>query len=308
MNNIFNRGEVYTVIVTPFDNDGNIIFSDFDKMINYQIKNNISGIILLGTTSESPTIDEIEQKDIVNYIWNNFNNKIKIIIGIGGNNTKKVIEFGKFCVDKCDGFMVTVPNYNKPTQDGIFEHFFRIANEETLINKEMMLYNIPSRCGVNMEPETIINLCSVCKNITAIKEASGSLNQIRKISENCDIKIYSGDDLNILPIMSLGGVGVISVGSNIIPSEICKIVSLCNDNNYNMAREIFYNLSSMLENLFIVSNPIPIKYVLCNNKLISYDNLRLPLVKLRDTNSNNIIIDKLNKIKVKNLQIENSFN
>ena len=108
--------------------------------------------------------------------------------------------------------------------------------------------------------------------------------------------------------MSLGGVGVISVGSNIVPSEICKIVSLCNNNNYNMAREIFYTISSMLESLFVVSNPIPIKYVLCNNKLISNDNLRLPLVKLRNTDSNTMIIDKLSKIKVKNLEIESSFN
>ena len=306
MNKVFERGEVYTVIVTPFDNDGNIIFSDFDKMINYQIKNNVNGIILLGTTSESPTIEDIEQKAIVDYIWFRFNKKIKIILGIGGNNTKKVIDFGHYCVDKCHAFMVTVPNYNKPTQNGIFQHFFRIANDELLINKEMMLYNIPSRCGVNMEPDTIINLYSVCKNITAIKEASGSLTQIRKILENCNINIYSGDDLNILPIMSLGGVGVISVGSNIIPSQICKIVSLCNNNDYQLAKEIFYQISSLLENLFVVSNPIPIKYVLYNNKLISNDNLRLPLVKLGNTEEDMKIINDLNKIKIQ--IIENSIN
>mgnify|MGYP002847871684 CR=1 FL=1 len=307
MNKIFDRGEVYTVIVTPFDDDGNIIFSDFDIMIDFQIKNNVNGIILLGTTSESSTIDEEEKKEIVTYIWNRFNNKIKIIVGIGGNNTKKVLEFGHYCVNRCDAFMVTVPNYNKPTQNGIFEHFFRIANDKELINKEIMLYNIPSRCGVNMEPQTIISLYKVCKNITAIKEASGSLSQLRKIVEGCDINVYSGDDLNILPIMSLGGVGVISVGSNIIPMEISNLIKLCINNQYDNARNLFYKISLILENLFIVSNPIPIKHVLFNNKLISNNNLRLPLLKLNK--EDNEILDKLNKIivNIQNTEL-NDFN
>ena len=130
MNKVFGKGEVYTVLVTPFNDLGEIIFSDFDKLINYQIENGINGIILLGTTSESPTIDVDEKKLVVDYIWGRFQNKIKIIVGIGGNNTKKVIEFGNYCSNKCDAFMVTTPNYNKPTQHGIFEHYFNISNSK----------------------------------------------------------------------------------------------------------------------------------------------------------------------------------
>lgn len=297
MNKVFDKGEVYTVIVTPFDDEEKIIYSDFDNLINYQIKNGVNGIILLGTTSESPTIDIEEQQEIVDYVWNRFNGQIKIVVGIGGNNTKKVIEFGRFCVDKCDAFMVTVPNYNKPTQHGIFEHFFKIANDELLKEKEIMMYNIPSRCGVNMDPDVIVNLSKICKNITAIKEASGSLTQMRKIKEDCDINIYSGDDLNILPIMSLGGAGVISVASNIIPKEICTLIRLCSNDKYNEAVNKFYQVSRLIENLFLVSNPIPIKYVLFKNKLISNDNMRLPLTRLNEQ-ENKDEISKLNKIKI----------
>ena len=297
MNKVFDKGEVYTVIVTPFDDEDKIIFSDFDNLINYQIKNGVNGIILLGTTSESPTIDIEEQQEIVDYVWNRFNGQIKIVVGIGGNNTKKVIEFGRFCVDKCDAFMVTVPNYNKPTQHGIFEHFFKIANDELLKEKEIMIYNIPSRCGVNMDPDVIVSLNSICKNITAIKEASGSLTQIRKIQEKCNINIYSGDDLNILPIMSLGGVGVISVASNIMPKDICELVNLCNNNNFSMAKCLFYQISELIENLFLVSNPIPIKYVLFKNGLISNDNVRLPLTRLIEQEDSKVI-NKLNNLKI----------
>jgi len=297
MNKVFDKGEVYTVIVTPFDDEDKIIYSDFDNLINYQIKNGVNGIILLGTTSESPTIDSEEQKEIVDYVWNRFNGQIKIVVGIGGNNTKKVIEFGRFCVDKCNAFMVTVPNYNKPTQNGIFEHFLKIAQDDILKNKEIIIYNIPSRCGINMDPDAIIGLYNICENITAIKEASGSLTQIRKIKERCNINIYSGDDLNILPIMSLGGVGVISVASNIMPKEICELVNLCNNNNFSRANSIFYQISEFIENLFLVSNPIPIKYVLFKNGLISNDNMRLPLTRLIEQEDSNVI-KKLNNFKI----------
>lgn len=297
MNKVFDKGEVYTVIVTPFDEEDKIIYSDFDNLINYQIKNGVNGIILLGTTSESPTIDSEEQQEIVDYVWNRFNGQIKIVVGIGGNNTKKVIEFGRFCIDKCNAFMVTVPNYNKPTQNGIFEHFLKIAQDDILKNKEIIIYNIPSRCGINMDPDEIIGLYNICENITAIKEASGSLTQIRKIKERCNINIYSGDDLNILPIMSLGGVGVISVASNIMPKEICELVNLCNNNNFSRANSIFYQISELIENLFLVSNPIPIKYVLFKNGLISNDNMRLPLTRLIEHEDSNVI-KKLNNLKI----------
>ena len=158
-----------------------------------------------------------------------------------------------------------------------------------------------------MNPETIISLHSLCKNITAIKEASGSLTQIRNIKEGCNINIYSGDDLNILPIMSLGGVGVISVASNIIPKEIIELVSLCNNNNYEIACKKFYMVSKLISNLFLVSNPIPIKYVLFKNNLITNDNLRLPLTRI--INEDIKVKNTLDEMKINlNLNSINNFN
>ena len=271
---------VYTVLVTPFDINNNIDYQDIDKLILNQINTGVKGIILLGTTSESPTINANEKEEIVKYVWSKYNNKIRIIVGIGGNNTMETIEFGKICQDKCDGFMVTVPNYNKPTQDGIFEHFVEIAI--SLKSKPIMLYNIPSRCGVNMEPNTIIDLCKTCENIKAIKEASGSLEQIRKIKQKCSIKIYSGDDVNVIPIMSLGAVGLISVASNLIPTALCNIVDNCLKNNYDSALQSFYNYYDFMNALFVVSNPIPLKYLLFKNNVIKNSNVRLPLTKISD--------------------------
>jgi len=280
---------VYTVVVTPFDDEDNINYFDLSRLINNQINTGVQGIILLGTTSESSTISENEKYEIVDFVWNNFKNKINIIIGIGGNNTKHVIDFGRLCYNKCNGFMVTVPYYNKPSQEGLFEHFFTIANDDILKNKEMMLYNIPSRCGINLNYEVIAQLFNTCNNIVAIKEASGSLEQIRKIKSSCNIKIYSGDDLNILPIMSIGGIGVISVASNLIPKIITNIVNLCSNNNFNEAQPLFYKYSNLIESLFIVSNPIPIKYLLFKNNIINNQNVRLPLIKISNTKTLEIL-------------------
>jgi 4-hydroxy-tetrahydrodipicolinate synthase len=282
-------GGVYTVVVTPFDDENNINYFDLSRLINNQINTGVQGIILLGTTSESSTISENEKYDIVDFVWNNFKNKINIVIGIGGNNTQNVIDFGRLCYNKCNGFMVTVPYYNKPSQEGLFEHFFTIANDDILKNKEMMLYNIPSRCGVNLDYTIIAQLYNTCNNIVAIKEASGSLEQIRKIKSLCNIKIYSGDDLNILPIMSIGGIGVISVASNLIPKIITNIVNLCSNNNFNEAQTIFYKYCDLIESLFIVSNPIPIKYLLFKNNIINNQNVRLPLIKISNTKTLEIL-------------------
>lgn len=289
-NNIFNSG-VYTVLVTPFVDD-KISYNDINNLVNRQINTGVKGIIILGTTSESPTISVKEKKELVEHIWNNYNNLINIIVGIGGNNTKEVIQFGRFCVNKCHGFMVTVPYYNKPTQEGIFEHFFHISHDNELRKKEIIMYNIPSRCGVNMEPDTIINIYNSCKNVVAIKEASGSLDQIGQIKNGCNINIFSGDDMCVLPIMSLGGIGVISVVSNLIPEYIVNIVNLCNNNNFVKARNMYYKCHDLIKSLFIVSNPIPLKYLLYKNNIISSQNVRLPLTVI----NNNIIIQKLENI------------
>ena len=234
---MFEKG-VYTVLVTPYENN-KISYNCLDRLVERQINKGVEGIISLGTTSESPTISIEEKKELVKYLWDKYNKSINIIIGISGNDTYSTLEFGQFCSDYCHGMMVTVPNYNKPSQEGIFSHFSTIANADKIINKPLMLYNIPSRCCVNMEADTIIALYHSCKNIVAIKEASGSIEQTIKLKQNCDISIFSGDDALVIPLMSVGAVGVISVASNLIPEYIVDIVNLCNNNNFDIAKKIF---------------------------------------------------------------------
>ena len=195
----FNSG-VYTVLVTPFDDNNNIDFDSLDNLIDKQLNSNVTGLVILGTTSESPTINLEEKKSIVNFVYKRVSGKKKLIVGVGGNNTNNVINFSQFCENLCDGFMVTVPNYNKPTQNGIYQHFSEISNK--FPNKPIILYNIPSRCCVNMLPETVKKIYDNHSNVLAIKEASGSMDQVMKIKSLCDIKIFSGDDALVLPIIA----------------------------------------------------------------------------------------------------------
>ena len=279
---MFKEG-VYTVIVTPFDENDKISYECLDNLVNRQVNTGVDGIILLGTTSEACTISYNEKQILVNYIWNKYNDKIKIIIGIGGNNTNEVINFGKECINICDGFMLTVPYYNKPNQNGIFQHFFKIANSDLIKNKPCMLYNIPSRCGVNMEASTVINLSKTCKNIVAIKEASGNIDQIIKIIQNSEITVFSGDDASILPLMSIGVKGVISVVSNLIPEYIVSIVNSCKNNDFVNGKEKYMVIHNLIKSLFIETNPIPIKYFLNKINLIKTQNVRLPLMKINNS-------------------------
>ncbi|VVU95616.1 Dihydrodipicolinate synthetase family [seawater metagenome] len=276
---MFEEG-IYTVLVTPFTIKDEISYDCLSSLIERQIDTGVRGIITMGTTSESPTITLEEKKKVIEYIWNNYNGKIEIIVGIGGNNTKQVIEFGQYCSKYADGFMVTVPNYNKPSQNGIFEHFFKIANSHEIKNKPIILYNIPSRCGVNMLPETIINLRKTCNNIIAIKEASGSIEQTIQIKMGCDINIFSGDDALLLPLMSVGAVGVISVTSNLIPEYLVSIVNLCLENKFLEGRDQYLKIHNLIKSLFSDTNPIPLKYLLEKLNIIQNSNVRLPLLKI----------------------------
>lgn len=275
MQNTLSQG-VYTVVVTPFLEDNKVDYESIDNIIKNQINKGVSGLVLLGTTSESPTLSIVEKLEIVKFVSKHYGGVFEIIVGIGGNNTLKTIEFGKMIKNYVHGFMVTVPNYNKPSQEGIYNHFTMIAN--TFAEVPIMMYNIPSRCGVNMTPETVKQIYGDCDNIVAIKEASGSLEQAIKIKSLCDIRIFSGDDSLILPILAIGGVGVISVASNIFPWEISHIVNSFS-NNIEQSRNLYYKFHNFIKALFITTNPVPVKYLLCKFGLINYDFVRLPLVK-----------------------------
>ena len=268
---------VYTVIPTFFK-DTEIDLEQLKSNINHQINCGIKNIVILGTTSETPTLSEYEENLIVETTWENYNEKVNIIVGIGGNNTKKTIENGYKFQNHCHAYMVTVPYYNKPTQEGIYQHFASIAQ---LLDKPIMMYNIPSRCGVSMSPQIIANLYNSFSNIKAIKEASGSITQTLEIKNLCDILILSGDDALTLPLMSVGAVGVVSVTSNIIPKLMLILVDLFNKSDNKKALELNKKMFPIFKSLFLETNPVPLKYIMMKCNLAKSDIVRLPLVTIQ---------------------------
>lgn len=275
---------IYTVLVTPFTSDNSIDFVSYDKLMNHVNNSPVEGVVVLGTTSESPTLNINEKEDLVKRVWQKFSGNKKVVIGVGGNNTSETLNFAENVKDYCDYMMVTVPYYNKPSQEGIKMHFETICNSESLKDKKFMLYNIPSRCGVNMNSDTVAYLYNKFSNIVAIKEASGSLTQVMDIKSKCDIQIFAGDDSQILPIMTLGGCGVISVIGNICPNKIHEIYSLFELNEIILARKKFFKLYELMKVLFIETNPVPTKELLKYMNIFNRSDPRLPLVNIINEN------------------------
>jgi len=275
---------VYTVLVTPFDDNNEIDYESYDNLITRIYNSNVEGVVVLGTTSETPTLNHNEKITLVKTIWNKFNNYKKVIVGIGGNNTYKTLEFAKEIKDYCDYMMVTVPNYNKPSQEGIIKHFETICSADELKNIKFILYNVPSRCGINMMADTVSQVYNICENVVAIKEASGSLNQVIDIKSKCNIQIFSGDDSLVLPIMSIGGCGVISVISNAIPNEIHNIYKLYEEGRISESRNKFYKYYNLIKGIFMEPNPVPIKALLTHMNILKNNNPRLPLIKMSENN------------------------
>jgi len=276
---------IFTVLVTPFNDDNSIDYLSLHSWFEFQAKTDISGFVLMGTTSESPTLSRDEQLEILKQITS-LNTKLEkpkyIILGCGGNDTFEMIEFAKKCVDLCDAFMVTVPSYNKPMQKGIYEHYKAFCTEQTLSTKPVMIYNIPSRTGINMEVQTIIQVYKDFPNIVAIKEASGSIAQLIQLRNQApSLKIYSGDDLLILDFAIHGGSGVISVASNIIPEIICEIYKhTINLSNISTDKFYYLQLPNFINSLFCETNPIPVKYLLYHMGIFINYNMRLPMTPL----------------------------
>lgn len=274
---------VFTVLVTPFNDDETIDYISLRKWFDTQIKTDIAGLVLMGTTSESPTLSRNEQLEILEKIsnWNKEVSKPKyIVLGCGGNDTREMIEFSKKSVSLCDAFMVTVPSYNKPTQNGIYQHYKAFCTEPLLSSKPVMIYNIPSRTGINMEVSTIKKVHEDFTNVVSIKEASGSISQLIQIkSQIPTLKIFSGDDLLILDALVHGGQGVISVASNIIPEIMCKVYD---DYVNNYSTKLFYSLKlpDFINGLFCETNPIPVKYLLYHIGIFSNYIMRLPMTSL----------------------------
>lgn len=285
MSKLFPSG-VFTVLVTPFSPDGSIDYIAMSKWFKIQAKSTISGLVIMGTTSENCTIGKKDQIKILSTIkmWNDMLSKPKFLVfGVGGNDTNKMIQIAKLAVGLCDGFMVTVPSYNKPTQKGIYEHFKAICLNPILKLHPIIMYNVPSRTGVNMEVSTISSIFNDFSNVVAIKEASGSISQLIQIrSQIPKLQVFAGDDLLLLDFMTHGGCGVISVASNIIPQIICEIYSDCVNELCTNKWDKFYKLKlpELINGLFCESNPIPIKFLLYKTNVFVHNVLRLPMTSL----------------------------
>lgn len=272
---------VGSAVPTPFDENG-VNISEFRKFLQFQIDNNVDALIVCGTTGESTTMTRDEKIIAINCALEVANEKIPVIVGTGSNNTREAIEMSKI-VERlgADGILVVTPYYNKTTQRGLIAHYKAIAESVSL---PIILYNVPSRTGVNIEPQTCLELSKI-DNIIAIKEASGNISQVAQISNLCgdNLYIYSGNDDQIVPICSLGGMGVISVLSNIKPKFVHDMVYDFLDGNIDKARKMQLNVLPLINSLFSEVNPIPVKYAL-NELGFNFGVPRLPLVEFSDNN------------------------
>lgn len=269
-------------LITPFNDDKTIDFASFEKLINYVIDNGVNYLLALGTTSEYVALTEEEQKEVVKFIVKINNNRLPILLGVGGNDTAKVI--GKLKTTDFTGIsaiLSVAPYYNKPSQAGLYQHFEEIAKNSPL---PIILYNVPGRTSVNILPETVLKLAEL-DNIFAIKEASGNVEQIMQIIKNKpnDFLVISGDDALTFPLILLGASGVISVAANAYPKQMSEMVNFAVNNEVAKAKEIHYSLLDNINLLFAEGNPSGIKATLEIMGMIK-NNLRLPLVKVSELN------------------------
>lgn len=276
MKDIIFKG-VGTAIATPFDAYDNINFDEFKRLVEFQIENGVNAIIVCGTTGEASTLSQQEKQELIKYCVKVVNHRIPVIAGIGSNNTKAVIENEKFAEQiGVDGLLAVTPYYNKTTQEGLIAHYTLVANNTNL---PIILYNVPSRTGVNILPETYFELSKI-KNIVATKEANGDISSIVKTKHLCgdELNIYSGNDDQILPALSVGGIGVISVLSNILPKYASEMVNNYFEGNIEKATKMQLDSIELINNLFKEVNPIPVKEAL---NIIGFDfgKPRLPLVE-----------------------------
>lgn len=268
-----------TAIATPFNEEG-VNFKVFGDLIEKQISEGVDAIIVCGTTGEAATMTEQERKDTIKFVVDKVAGRIPVIAGTGSNNTAAAIEMTKYVESiGVDGALVVTPYYNKTTQKGLVEHYKAIANSTKL---PIIVYSVPSRTGVNVTPETALELSKI-ENIVAIKEASGNISQVAKIASLCgdDLNIYSGNDDQIVPVLSVGGIGVISVLSNIYPKYTHEMVYDYLNGNVAEATKKQLACLNVVDNLFSEVNPIPVKAAL-NMKGYAYGIPRLPLIEMSE--------------------------
>lgn len=285
---------VATALVTPFSDDGTKVdFEAFKKLIDNQIENDVSALVFLGTTGEPATMSQDECDEVIKFAVDYVNHRVPVIAGAGGNNTRVAIEKSKRYEEfGVDALLHVTPYYNKATQSGLVAHFTQIANSTHL---PIILYNVPGRTGVNILPATLKTLSKI-PNIVAVKEASGNIEQITEIIRICgdDLTVYSGDDGLTYSILALGGAGVISVASNVVPKQMFELCSSYFCEDIKKAREIQFELLPLIKTLFVEVNPIPAKTALSYLGMIG-PALRLPLTPMSDENKQKLI-NELNRV------------
>jgi len=292
MNNPF--GQVITAMVTPFKNDLSIDYESTEKLVNHLIKTHTDTIVVAGTTGESPTLTHEEERELCKFVQKTAAKKARVILGAGSNSTATAIESTKEAEKLgVDGILSVVPYYNKPSQAGQIEHFSQIAKSTSL---PIILYNIPGRTGINMEPQTVAELAIKHKNIIGYKDATGNLENTSQVIQIVpkDFFVYSGDDSLTLPMLSIGAVGVISVASHIVGSEIKEMINSYFAGKIDPAKEIHTKLFPIFKALFKAPNPTCIKAAL-EIKGLCKSNLRPPLVKLNENELNELkqVINKV---------------
>ena len=268
-------------LITPFNEDETVNYDMLGILIDRQIEGHTDAIIVCGTTGENATMSEEEKLSVIDFTVKRVNHRIPVIAGSGGNSTKLVIDFSKK-IEKLgvDGLLIVTPFYNKATQEGLYQHYSTIAKA---IDLPIIMYNVPSRTGCNILPETALKLALEFKNIVGIKEASGNISQITKLASLCRgcLDIYSGNDDQIVPILSLGGVGVISVLSNVAPQGTHDMVMAYLNGNEKKARQLQLDYLELVDALFCEVNPIPVKSTM-NMLGFNVGSLRLPLTEMEE--------------------------
>ncbi len=264
-------------MVTPFNSDKSIDFESLKKLTSYITDGGVEFLVVLGTTGEAATLSAEERHKVVRFVVEQNGGKLPVVVGIGGNNTMEVVKAMKsFDLSGVDAILSVTPFYNKPTQQGLYEHFKVLAGEAPL---PIIMYNVPGRTGINLSAETTLRLAHDFKNIVAIKEASGNLNQQSYILRDkpADFQVLSGDDGLALPQIALGLDGVISVVGNCLPREFSDMVRFALDGDYGKAQELHYRLVELIDALFMDGNPGGVKAALATRSVVK-NVLRLPLV------------------------------
>lgn len=273
-----------TALVTPFKK-GKVDEKALQKIVRHQIEHGTDGLVPVGTTGESPTLSHEEHRRVIEIVIDAADKKVPVIAGTGSNSTEEAVSLTVFAKKAgANAALLAAPYYNKPTQEGLFRHYEKVA---TSVDLPIILYNIPGRSVVNISPETIARLSKI-PNIVAVKEASGSMDQASHILSLCDITVLSGDDSLTLPLLSLGGKGVISVISNVLPGAVSEMVDAYFAGNHEKAKELHYRLFPLCRAMFIETNPIPVKRAM---KLLGFcgDELRLPLCAMSDAHEKMLI-------------------